>query len=281
MESGGLTLAIRPGEHACSRIDHGDDGDRTAEAYILDGLTLGHKVVYLCDRDASYFESQLTLRDHRFQRALGSGQLDVRSARDAYLPDGRFDVDRTIAIVWQEKAQALGEGYPALRMSGEMTWALEGAPGSDRLAEYERRLAEVFTDETLTGFCQYDQRRFDAVSLSEVAAPHDVDLSSELAALGRSGSLSAARVGPDQTLRLTGVLDLVDADRLATLLDAHFKESLRADLADVSFIDMAGIKALVGAGRSLTITRASRPVRRVLEVLGRDALPGVELEEAR
>jgi anti-anti-sigma factor len=279
MESGDLTLAVRPGEHACSRIDYAQDGDRTAAAYILDGLMLGHKVVYMCDRDASYFESQLTLRDHRFQRALARGQLEIRPARDSYLPDGRFDLDRTIEMVSREKARALDDGYPALRMSGEMTWALEGTPGTENLAEYERRLVDLFVDETLTGFCQYDERRFGSDDLSGMAAAHDVDISPELAPLGRSGYLSAARVGSRGKLRLTGALDAVDADRLAALLDEHFDRRLDLDLGDVSFIDVAGIRALATGGRNVRITRASRPVRRLFDVLGWDTVPGVELAE--
>jgi len=282
MGSGDLTLAIRPGDHACSRIDHARDGDRTAAAFIVDGLRLGHKVVYMCDRDAAYFESQLTLRDHRVQGALASGQVEIRSAEDSYLPDGRFDVDRTIEMVSAEHANALECGYQALRMGGEMTWALSGAPGSDHVAEYEQRLAGVFGDDTLTGFCQYDTRRFANDVLSDVEAAHDVDIDTQLASLGRPGYLSAAAVLPGKVLRLTGALDCASADRLRAFLDEHYKDEVELDLQDLGFIDVAGIRALLGESpRTIEITRASQPVRRLLDVLGPDTLPTVRVAEER
>jgi hypothetical protein len=44
----------------------------------------------------------------------------------------------------------------------------------------------------------------------------------------------------------------------------------------------AGLRALLGTnGRSVTITKASKPVRRLLGVLGWEDLPGLVLEEAR
>jgi ABC-type transporter Mla MlaB component len=280
MEAWDHAGTVRPGEHACSRFERSQDGDRLAASYILDGLMLGHKVVYLCDRDVPAFESELASRDQRIRSALARRQLEFRPARDTYLPDGTFDVDTTLGLVGEERARTLEEGYPALRMAGEMTWALDGAPGTENLAEYESRLAELFEDETLTGFCQYDEGRFGAARPSDVAASHDVDVSLELSALGRSGYLAAGLVRPGNTLRLTGALDSVDADVLAAVVDEQFGAHLELDLADLSFVDVAGIRALLGAnGRSVTITKASAPVRRLLGVLGWDDVPGIDVTE--
>jgi ABC-type transporter Mla MlaB component len=275
-------FAVRPGEHACCRFEHAEDGDRLAAAFILDGIARGHKVVHLCDRDVAAFESQLASHDGRIRSALARRQFEVRPARDTYLPDGRFEVQRTIDLVDEEKSLTLAEGYPALRMAGEMTWALDGAPGTEHLAEYERRLDALFEDETLAGFCQYDQGRFGAESVTPIAAAHGVEVTPELAALGRSGYLSAALVRPRDALRLTGALDSVDAGPLAALVDEQFDDYLELDLADVSFVDVAGIRALLGTnGRSVTITKASRPVRRLLGVLGWDELLGGEVVEGQ
>jgi ABC-type transporter Mla MlaB component len=106
---------------------------------------------------------------------------------------------------------------------------------------------------------------------------HAVDVPPELAPLG-SGYLSASVVSPGRTLRLAGALDAADAGALADVIDEHFPGDLRADLADLSFVDIAGIHALLGGGgRRVTITRASRPVRRLLSVLGEHTIPGVEI----
>jgi anti-anti-sigma regulatory factor len=108
-----------------------------------------------------------------------------------------------------------------------------------------------------------------------------VDVSPELAVIARSGYLAAARVDGGRTLRLTGELDFACCDTLAGVLAGYFHGPLRMDLVDVSYIDVIGMRTLRGQkGQPLTITAASRPVRRLLELLAWDTDPGVELLEA-
>jgi hypothetical protein len=49
-----------------------------------------------------------------------------------------------IALLESETEQALADGYAALRVTGEMGWALRGLPGSERLIEYEAKLNRFF-----------------------------------------------------------------------------------------------------------------------------------------
>ncbi len=83
-------------------------------------------------------------------------------------------------------------------------------------------------------------------------------------------------------LYVSGEIDLsaktLFQDRLADLINASDDDVL-VDLADVSFINSTGLAVLLHAreqlgtaGRKLTITRPSRPVTRVLELAGLDAL---------
>jgi hypothetical protein len=52
----------------------------------------------------------------------------------------------------------LVEGYPALRVTGEMTWALRGMPGFERLVEYEAKPNESIPGNKCLAICQYDRR---------------------------------------------------------------------------------------------------------------------------
>jgi len=49
-----------------------------------------------------------------------------------------------ISLLITETEKAVAQGYPALRMTGEMTWVLRGLPGSERLLEYEAKLNRDF-----------------------------------------------------------------------------------------------------------------------------------------
>jgi len=47
------------------------------------------------------------------------------------------------------------------RVTGEMSWALRGYPGSERLMEYEARINKVVQTHPITAMCQYDANKFD------------------------------------------------------------------------------------------------------------------------
>jgi anti-anti-sigma factor len=177
-----------------------------------------------------------------------------------------------------ERTRALDEGYTGMSLTGDVGGGVSGAPGAEHLAEYERRIDEEFEGTTQVLLCQYDHSQFDAGTLSDVAAAHRVDVSPELATIGRIGSIAAARVHPSDTLRLAGELDFESAPDVADVLDAHFHGQLRLDLADLSYIDVAGMRALRGRkGQGLTISASSESVRRLVGLLAWDTDPTVEL----
>jgi ABC-type transporter Mla MlaB component len=105
-----------------------------------------------------------------------------------------------------------------------------------------------------------------------------VEISPELAPLGRDGDLAGARVLRTGALRLAGELDYDCAGTLADVLAAHFCGNLRLDLADLRFVDVVGMRALRGkAWQALSIAGASEPVRRLLSLMGWDTDPDVEV----
>jgi ABC-type transporter Mla MlaB component len=275
-----FALAVRPGEHACTRAADASDRERIATAFVRDGLDRGNKIVYLCDRgDVEEFLARLDTRDERVQGALARGQLAVSPALDFYCRDGVFDPD-TMLRAWDEEYQrARAEGYPALSLTGEMTWALCEMPGIDELGRYEQGIADIVREDGGVVFlCQYDHGRFASGALAEAAATHPVDVSPELAPIGRVGCLSAARVHPGPTLRLAGELDFGVSDTVAAVLDAHYHGDLQLDLADLRFVDVAGMRALRGRkGQRLRIIAASHAVETMVRLLAWDSDPAIEM----
>jgi ABC-type transporter Mla MlaB component len=273
-----VAVAIRPGEHACCRFTRAEDRRAIAAAFLRDSLRRGDKVIYLCEReDIEALGEELSIAGDEVGPAIESGQLEVRDARDLYTSGDGFDVDPVLRSLAQERERALAEGYPALSMMGEMSWALRHASDTDLLPEYERRVAEVLEQGNFGGLCQYDHARFDPGTLSDVAAAHTVDISPELAALVRTGCLAGARID-GRILRLSGELDFGCADALVSILSAHFHGPLELDLGDLDFVDVAGMRALRGrTGQRLTIRGASGAVRRLLALLAWDTDPGIEV----
>ncbi|MEA2282677.1 MAG: hypothetical protein QOK21_3284 [Solirubrobacteraceae bacterium] len=271
-------ITVRPGEHACCHFADADDRERVAFAFVRDGLQRGDKVVYFADTDAA--GPMTSGLDPAFEPAIARGQLEVRSADDAYLPDGRFEPDRMLAMLRAEQERALAEGYLGLSVTGEMPTALSELPGSRQLGSYEAQIASDMDAASCSILCQYDHGRFGPGVLSDVVEAHEIDASPELAAIGRDGELAAARDRRHGALRLAGELDFGCAQTLSEVLDAHFHGPLRLDLADLSYVDVAGMRALRGrTGQRLTIAPASNAVRRLLALLAWDTDPAIELLE--
>jgi anti-anti-sigma factor len=269
-----VALAVRPGEHACCRLSETEDRERLAVAFVREGLRRGHRVLYVPDGGAGDARIQaLAASDPEIMPAVASGQLDIRSAHEVFTPGGGDDAARVLALVRDECDRAIADGYAGLSTTWDMGWALSAPSG---LAACEQGLGDVIGSRSVVLLCRYDHGQFPAGTLADVASAHTVDVSPELAAIGRDGCLSAARVGTGRTLRLAGELDHASADVLASVLEAHFHGTLRLDLADLRYVDVSGMRVLRGRkGQRLEIVGASRPVRRLLSLLAWDTDPGV------
>lgn len=143
--------------------------------FLRQGLEGGQKVLYFVDaRSVGTILDYLREDGLNPEPYLESGQLSVLSAEEMYTKDGVFDPDAMIALLKAETDQALAEGYCALRVTGEMSWALRGLPGSERLIEYEAKLNRFFPGSKCLAICQYDRRAFSAPLLLDVLTTHPV-----------------------------------------------------------------------------------------------------------
>jgi anti-anti-sigma regulatory factor len=273
-------LPVRPGEHACCHFPDKDDRERLAAAFVRDGLQRGHRVICFLDGDRTSFDSRLEQLDPSLGPARSRGQLEVLSSRDAYITDGRFEPDRMVSMIRHETDRAQQDGYRGLSMTGEVPEGICSLPGGDQLGAYEAQLSTDVDTSFCSLLCQYDHSRFEATLLQAVRDAHAVDAPPELAAIGRSGEVAAAVDRGSGALRLAGELDFACADTVADVLRKHFDGSLRLDLADLTYVDVAGMRALRGSdGQPLVIGPVSHAVRRLLPLLGWDTDPDVELLE--
>jgi DNA-binding response OmpR family regulator/signal transduction histidine kinase len=164
---------LGPGDHLCCLYETEEEHRAVLTPFLRQGLERGEKVLYIVD--ARTAETVLGyLRDDGLdpESYLASGQLTILTADDAYLKEGVFDPEGMIALLRVETEQALGEGYAALRVTGEMSWALRELPGSERLIEYEAKLNEFFPGSKCLAICQYDRRAFDPELLLDVLSTH-------------------------------------------------------------------------------------------------------------
>jgi hypothetical protein len=164
---------MHAGDHYCGIYRTDEDHRVLMVDFIRHGVAQGEKMLYIVNvQTAEQLTATLASADVNIEPLLEKGQLVILTAKDAYLRDGEFDPDKMIALLREETDKALADGYPALRVTGEMTWALAGEPGSERLVEYEAKLNRFFPDSKCYAICQYDRRRFDAEMLLDIMHTH-------------------------------------------------------------------------------------------------------------
>jgi hypothetical protein len=142
--------------------------------YLWLGLERGEKSVYIYD-DNSAETVIAAMERHGIDvgAATACGALSIITKSHAYLKNGDFDPDWMIDFLARAVEDAKKEGFPAVRASGEMTWAL--GPTGDahhRLLEYECKLNAFFADFDMGGICQYNRQRFSASTLMHVIHTH-------------------------------------------------------------------------------------------------------------
>ena len=137
-EAGDACAQVKPGSHLCLLYETEEKYRSFVFPFLRQGLELNEKVVY--SSDVHSFQDITDMLKSVFPgegRELLQTQFHVLSSRDTYLKYRYFDPDAMIESVREEIELALSEGYAGLRAAGEMSWALSGAAGAERLIEYE------------------------------------------------------------------------------------------------------------------------------------------------
>lgn len=164
---------MHAGDHYCGIYRTDEDHRAIVIAFVRLGIERNEKMLYIVNiHSASQLKSMLSEAGIDVNPLLEKGQLAILTAKDCYLKDGEFNPDAMIELLALETDKALAQGYAALRVTGEMTWALAGEPGTERLVEYESRLNEFFPDQKCYAVCQYDRRRFDSEMLLDILHTH-------------------------------------------------------------------------------------------------------------
>jgi hypothetical protein len=164
---------MHSGDHYCGIYRTDEDHRRIIVDFVRQGVAKHEKMFYIVNiNTAAQIKETLAAAGVEADALVDKGQLVILTAKEAYLKDGQFEPDKMIKLLGEETDKALAEGYAALRATGEMTWALAGEPGSERLVEYESRLNEFFPTRKCYAVCQYDRRRFDSDMLLDILHTH-------------------------------------------------------------------------------------------------------------
>lgn len=166
---------LQPGDHLCCIYETAEEHRSIVTPFLRRGLEQNQKSLYITDSSTPDTVTGYLRGDGvKVEPYLDNGQLTIIGVNEAYMKKGAFNPDAMIELLRIETEQALSEGYEALRVTDEMTWALQGIPGSEHLIEYEAKLNDFFPGSKCLALCQYDKRRFDSGILLDVLTTHPI-----------------------------------------------------------------------------------------------------------
>ncbi len=164
---------LSPGDHLCCIYQTEQEHRAVLSLFIRIGLEQNQKVLYIVDAHTAHTVMEyFSETDLDIQFYIDKGQFVILDRHDTYTRNDMFDPEAMIELLKAEEKRALQEGYDALRITGEMTWALHGLPGSERLIEYENFLNEFIPNSMCMAICQYDKRRFSPEIMMDILRTH-------------------------------------------------------------------------------------------------------------
>lgn len=165
---------LKPHDHLCLVYETEEEWHSIITSFIAEGLRRNEKCIYVVDlHTADQIRMFLSEEGTDVDAAVASGQLVILHETEAYTKEGAFDPDKMIAFYAEEAEKALSEGYTALRITGEMSWALRGHPGSETLIEYEAKVnRDLFPHHKCVAICQYCRALFEPALLRYVVMTH-------------------------------------------------------------------------------------------------------------
>ncbi len=151
------SVLLATGDHV--GVFYRGDAERDALTIPLVSTALAADcgVIYVCDRsEPEQVAKHLQAVDIDVERAQRRGQLRLVESSRAYLADGCFVPERTVAFYRNAYLDSTAHGYHTLCVIGEMSWSLRGCPGTERLMEYEALYATEFGGTPAITLCLYD-----------------------------------------------------------------------------------------------------------------------------
>src|SRR5882724_2305322 len=160
------------GSHFCLFYETTADLLETSVSYCKAGLESQEFCLWVVAEPLTEEDARHALKRAvpDFDRYLADQSIEIVGARDWYLRDGMFDLNRVING-WTEKlASASARGYAGVRVTGDTTW-LEKKDWKD-FCEYEDSLNLAVANQRLAVLCTYPLAACGAAEILDVVRTH-------------------------------------------------------------------------------------------------------------
>jgi hypothetical protein len=166
-------IVYQQGDHVCTLYTTPEEQLVAAIEYIRGGLTRGERCLYVCcEHSPKAFRAALKQAGIPVEAEESRGSLLLLTKNDGHLKGGTFDPDRMISMLYTAVEDALAAGFTGLCAAGDMSWLLDNAPGSEKIAEYEAKLNQFYKSHSALGLCLYNRSTLPPAMLDHCLATH-------------------------------------------------------------------------------------------------------------
>jgi hypothetical protein len=166
-------IQYQQGDHVCALYSTREEQLAAAVEYIRCGLGRGERCLYVVgEHTPDEFREGLRAAGIDVEREEARGALLLLTKHEGHLKGGSFDPDRMIGMLHAAVKDALDAGFAGLCAAGDMSWLLDEADGSERIAEYEARLNVFYPSSRALGLCLYNRDRLPPETLDHCLATH-------------------------------------------------------------------------------------------------------------
>jgi hypothetical protein len=177
----GKTERIPPGSHICQLYSKVTEIPGVTARLMNVGFSHGEKCLFAAaPAQIKEFREELTKLQVNVDELLGTGQLTLYDQRDVFLAGGgkRFDPYFLLSSHQTFIAQALREGWSAVRISIDMTWLTKDIAQAEQILKYEAASDAVFTFQNapIIALMHYDHGKLLPTLVVELLKLHPISV---------------------------------------------------------------------------------------------------------
>jgi anti-anti-sigma factor len=266
----------------CGSVDHAiavpvsdEQLWQISSEFLGHGLVRGEHVIYFDDGTS----------DRLLERMTDDGVAvagPLREGRFTIVPSDRHTSPHEVAETVRATVDAaLAAGYPAVRITGRLTFVVTHASSTAYgMEDYDRVIEEVVRHRPAHVLCIYDRVRYPDEVVEAMRAAHHTEVVAP--SIYDDGLLRITAMGLGSA-RVAGEVDHSNRPRIRSFLEAALDRALRLpdapaditlDLSSLRFLDVAGAVGLVHAAEEfpdahrLVLTGVRPRVQRILDRCG-------------
>jgi hypothetical protein len=176
----GKSERIPPGSHICQLYSKVNEIPGVTARLMRVGLTLSEKCLFAAaTAQVNELREELQKLEIDVDKAIEAGQLVLYEEKEPFLANGkRFDPYYLLSAHQTFIAQALREGWQAVRISIDMTWLSKDIATPEQILKYEAASDAVFTFQNapIIALMHYDHSKLIPSLVVEMLKLHPISV---------------------------------------------------------------------------------------------------------